>query len=161
MLIHKLIVFFDKFKRMPYVRRSAWVSKHAVISRDCVIGERVKIKCNLGEETRVGSNCFIADDVVIFGEVEIGNGTRVLSKSFIQTCSHDEGDLDIVNCKNERIKIGENVVVDSCCCIGKGVMIGDGAIVMMGSVVLNDVPSRSVVCGNPARVVGFRKNGVK
>jgi galactoside O-acetyltransferase len=35
----------------------------------------------------------------------------------------------------------------------KGVTIGEGAVVGMGSVVTHDVPPRTVVVGNPARVV--------
>ena len=35
-----------------------------------------------------------------------------------------------------------------------GVTIGENAVVGAGSVVVNDVPDRTVVMGNPARVVG-------
>ena len=35
----------------------------------------------------------------------------------------------------------------------KGVTIGEGAVVGAGSVVTQDVPSRTVVAGNPAQVV--------
>jgi acetyltransferase-like isoleucine patch superfamily enzyme len=34
-----------------------------------------------------------------------------------------------------------------------GVTVGDGAVVAAGSVVSADVPERSIVAGNPARVV--------
>lgn len=34
-----------------------------------------------------------------------------------------------------------------------GVVIGDGSIVAAGSVVTKDVPARSIVAGNPARVI--------
>jgi len=34
-----------------------------------------------------------------------------------------------------------------------GIRLGDGAIVGAGSVVLEDVPTRAVVAGNPARII--------
>jgi len=38
-----------------------------------------------------------------------------------------------------------------------GVTIGKGAIVSAGSVVNKSVPSYAIVVGNPARVIGWRK----
>ena len=39
------------------------------------------------------------------------------------------------------------------CIVLKGVTIGEGSVVGMGSVVTRDVPPRVVVAGNPARVI--------
>lgn len=40
-----------------------------------------------------------------------------------------------------------------CRFIMKGVTIGEGAIIGVNSVVVNDIPAYSVAMGNPARVV--------
>ena len=37
-----------------------------------------------------------------------------------------------------------------------GVTIGEGVIIGLGAVVAKDVPSRAIVVGNPAQVIGYR-----
>jgi acetyltransferase-like isoleucine patch superfamily enzyme len=51
------------------------------------------------------------------------------------------------------IIIGDNVWVGARATILKGATIGDGAIIAAGAVVTKDVPSRTIVGGNPARVI--------
>ncbi|MES2987764.1 MAG: acyltransferase [Pseudomonadota bacterium] len=49
--------------------------------------------------------------------------------------------------------IGDDVFIGARAIVTKGVTIGDGAIVAAGSVVVSDVPARSVVGGNPAKLL--------
>ena len=55
---------------------------------------------------------------------------------------------------NFEINVGDKVWIGAGSIILPGVTIGDGAMVAAGSVVTKDVPSRAVVGGNPARVIG-------
>ena len=54
---------------------------------------------------------------------------------------------------NAPIVIEDNVWIGMYCFIGKGVRIGEGAVVARQSVVTRDVAPYTVVAGNPARVV--------
>jgi acetyltransferase-like isoleucine patch superfamily enzyme len=49
--------------------------------------------------------------------------------------------------------IGRNCFIGARSLILPGIRIGDGSIVAAGSVVTRDVPPRSIVAGNPAKVV--------
>jgi galactoside O-acetyltransferase len=61
---------------------------------------------------------------------------------------------DILNIPNNApIFICENVWIGAHSVILKGVTIGENSIVSIGAVVTKDVPSNSVVAGNPAKIV--------
>ena len=56
---------------------------------------------------------------------------------------------------SKGVSIGANAYVGHCVVVLPNVKIGDGAVVVAGSVVTSSVPPRAVVRGNPARVIGF------
>jgi galactoside O-acetyltransferase len=51
------------------------------------------------------------------------------------------------------IEVEDNVWIGSNSIIYPGVVIGEDSVVGMGSVVMNNVPARVVVAGNPARQI--------
>ena len=52
-----------------------------------------------------------------------------------------------------KVSIGNNVYIGRDVTILKGVTIGDNCIIGLGSIVTKDIPSNSVACGVPAKVV--------
>ncbi len=50
-------------------------------------------------------------------------------------------------------QIGENCFIGGCSLILPGIEIGDNCVVGAGSVVTKSVPPRSVVAGNPAKII--------
>lgn len=56
----------------------------------------------------------------------------------------------------DSVKIGRDVWIGASSVILGGVTIGEGSVVGAGAVVTHDVPSYSIVVGNPARVVARR-----
>lgn len=52
--------------------------------------------------------------------------------------------------------IGNDVWIGFNAIILSGVIIGNGAIVGAGAVVVKNVPSYSIVAGNPAKIIGYR-----
>jgi acetyltransferase-like isoleucine patch superfamily enzyme len=63
-----------------------------------------------------------------------------------------EGRAEVINAA-APIVIENDVFVGMDALVMKGVTLGEGAVVGAGSVVAQDVPSRTVVAGNPAQVV--------
>jgi acetyltransferase-like isoleucine patch superfamily enzyme len=83
--------------------------------------------------------------------VHIGNESYFASGSILFTHDFSRG-LKIDTYVGERCFIGANAIIMA------GVTIGDEVIVGSGAVVTKDVPSYSIVVGNPAKLI---KSGVR
>jgi acetyltransferase-like isoleucine patch superfamily enzyme len=84
---------------------------------------------------RIGSDCLIGTHVII------------LDNDF-----HDASDLDRIP-ESRPVTIGNHVWIGNRATILPGVTIGDDAVVGAGSVVMCDIPAKSLAMGNPARVI--------
>lgn len=80
------------------------------------------------------------------GDIEIGPATLVAFKTLLYT-------RDSVSGACRPIRIGARCFIGGGSTITPGVTIGDEVIVAAGSVVFDNVPSRVIVAGNPARIL--------
>ncbi len=116
------------------VKLSAWGTEgytEIIIGDNTSVGDRTEI--HAGRLVEIGSGCNIAWDVCIM-----------------------DRDYHKFNSPTEEIrpvKIGSDVWIGCNSLILKGVTIGDGAVVAAGSVVTKDVAPKTLVGGNPARVL--------
>jgi len=78
--------------------------------------------------------------------VHIDEGTYVAFHAVVLT--HDMSRLLMVD-----TYIGKNCFIGAYSIIMPGVRIGDECVVGSGSVVTSDIPSNSVVAGNPAKII--------
>ena len=110
-------------------------------------------------EIVIGDDCgFTGATLVAASSIQIGD--RVLvggNASIVDTDFHPlspEGRRKDINAGASRpIVIGDDVFIGMNSLLLKGVTLGDGCVVGAGSVVAQDVPPRTIVAGNPARVV--------
>ena len=94
--------------------------------------------------------------------IRIGDNTKIGGNARIY--DHDYHSLDylsrrspandIVACKTAPVVIGDDILIGANAIILKGVAIGERSIVGAGAVVsMKDIPTDSLVVGNPARVI--------
>lgn len=124
--------FFSKFYRIFYQFLIEWILG-VDLPWDTQVGQNLKLfHCHglvVNHETIIGINCILRHSTTI-GNKMLQDGTP-------------SGSPKIGN----NVEIGSNVVI-----LG-AITVGDHAVIGAGSVVVKDVPNRSVVVGNPARVI--------
>lgn len=140
------------------------IGNNTTIQGNCILGCWVKYfnqsftpsiiigdDCNIGEHTHISA----------INRISIGNG--LLTGRYVYIGDNSHGGLSLEEASIPPIKrqlqskgevvIGNNVWIGDKATVLAGVHIGDNVIVAANSVVLNDVPSNSIVAGVPAKVV--------
>ena len=111
--------------------------------------------CDFGKNIFMGDN-FHADyncTMLDLAEIRIGNNCLIGPDVGLYTAGHRlEPERRSADVYGLPITIGNDVWIGGHSTILPGVTIGDGAIIAAGSVVTKDVPPRSLVAGNPAKV---------
>lgn len=80
------------------------------------------------------------------GAITVGADTLIAFKTLIDARDASTGEI-------RPIKIGERCFIGGSCTIMPGVNIDNEVIVAAGAVVFHDVPSNSIVAGNPAKII--------
>ena len=114
--------------------------------------ERLHLEDNVGLSQGVQINAV--------GGCHIGRASQIAGETIILTVDHQytEGE----SLPYDRVRLVKPVIVEDYVWVGAraliapGVRIGEGAIVAMGSVVLQDIPPLAIAAGNPAQVLTYR-----
>ncbi|WP_104803903.1 acyltransferase [Blautia marasmi] len=113
---------------------------------------------SIGSHSSMGNDCFVgaAGGVMIGEYVAIGQNVRFHSEN------HEFNDSSKKICEqgvsNKGIRIGNDCWIGAGVVFLDGVNVGEGSVIGANSLVNKDVPEYSIVVGNPARVIGNRKN---
>ncbi len=119
------------------------------------IGTFVEIQKNavIGKRCKIQSHSFICEGVTLEDEVFIGHGVIFINDIYPRATNESgalqsEEDWTVIRTLvKRRASIGSNATI-----LG-GITIGDEAIIGAGSVVTKDVPPKTIVAGNPARII--------
>lgn len=149
----------------------AVIRSHTVIYAGNVIGKRFQTGHHtmIREENRIGDDVSVGTGSVVEHHVEIADHVRIHSQAFVPEYSTlEEGawigpNVVLTNVphplcpkakvciKGPTIKRGAKIGANST--ILPYLIVGENALVGAGSVVVENVPDRAVVAGNPARVI--------
>lgn len=123
-------------------------------------GSRIGKNCNIGKSVYIDVDASIGDNVKIQNFVSVYKGVTIEDDVFVGPSATFTNDLyprafiwDEEHVVPTRVRMGASIGANST--IICGVTIGEYALVGAGSVVVDDVPSFSLVLGNPAKRRGW------
>ena len=149
---------------------STYVDPTADVSMDASVGEGSKIwnwtkvreSASIGAGVSIGQHCYVDHGVVIGDRCKIQNSVNIFHGVTIGDEVFIGPSVTFTNDPYPSVA-GEWVLTPTTVCNGAsiganativcGVTIGEGALVGAGSVVVEDVPARTLVVGNPAQIV--------
>lgn len=126
-----------------------WAPKDLTVDDDVYIGRHCTLQCN----GRIGRGTIVASGVGMIGR----NDHDVRSIGVMARYSPWVGSEPSTSPQEVgRVTIGEDVWIGFGAIILSNVNVGRGAVIGAGAVVVHDVPRYAVVVGNPARSIGLR-----
>lgn len=153
------------------IGNNAIIRAGTIIYSGNIIGDNFQTgnKANIREDNEIGNDVSIGTLSVIEHHVKIMDNVRIHSQVFIPeyTILHDEvwigPNVVITNAKYPKhsdaknnlqgATILKNAKIGANCTILPAVEIGENSLIGAGSVVTKNIPSNSVVVGNPAQVI--------
>ncbi|MDR2175517.1 MAG: N-acetyltransferase [Synergistaceae bacterium] len=125
------------------------VLKEAVIGANCNICSHVFIENNviIGNNVTIKNGVQIWDGITIEDDVFIGPNATFTNDKYPRSKCYPEQFLQTLIKKGASIGANATIL--------PGIVVGESAFVAAGAVVVQDVPQRAIVAGNPAKNIGI------
>ncbi|MCD6011897.1 MAG: acyltransferase [Flavipsychrobacter sp.] len=127
-----------------------------VLGKGSVIEDFCTINNGVGD-LFIGDNTLVGMGNVLIGPVTIGNNVILAQNIVMSGLNHEYRDVH-VPIRFQDVTTRQIIIEDDCwiaanSVITSGVTVGKHSVVAAGSVVTKDVPSFSIVAGNPAKII--------
>ena len=119
------------------------------------VGAFVEIQkgASIGKNCKISSHTFICEGVHIEDNCFIGHGVMFTNDLFPRATNEDGSQQSEADWKVIETHVKKGASIGSNATILCGITIGEGALIGAGAVVTKNVPPRTVVAGNPAKVI--------
>jgi acetyltransferase-like isoleucine patch superfamily enzyme len=132
------------------------VASGVTIGAQAYLQGRAGGTCRIGARVWIGPQAYLdARSLAIEDDVAIGPGVRILGSAHTGAPLEAAPEATDVEVEPVRIERGADVGVNAV--VLPGVTIGRGSVVGAGAVVTRDVPARAIVAGVPAVVLRYRR----
>jgi acetyltransferase-like isoleucine patch superfamily enzyme len=133
------------------------IEDQVIVNRNCMIQAKTG-SIRLGTRTTIGSNSVIVSMAgVEFGEAVLVAGNCYFSAGAYRVDDISSAVMDQGAYSKGPIIIGDNSWVGTGAIILDGVKVGKGVIIGAGAVVTKDVPDYAIVAGIPAKLIRMRQ----
>ena len=125
------------------------------IDDNSTVGAFVEIQkgATIGKNCKISSHTFICEGVHIGDNCFVGHGVMFTNDLFPKATNPDGSPQTDADWKLIETFIKKGASIGSNATILCGITIGENSLVGAGAVVTKDVPSDTIVAGNPARVI--------
>lgn len=118
----------------------------------------IKMGMKVGKNFHRQAGCTMDDShcwlITIGDNVTFSQNVHLIAHDASTTMIHNDPQWKVNRyCKIGQITIGNNVFIGFGTIVLCNVTIGDNVIIGAGSVVTHDIPSNSIACGNPAKII--------
>lgn len=129
---------------------------------EVILGENVTLDIEPDAILTLGNHVQLAKNIVVASGKSIFVGNNVLVGEFTSIRDSNHG-IKLGELVKDQALTAKPIIIESDVWIGRGVAIlpgvhiSEGAVIGANAVITKDVPSYSVVVGNPAKVIKIRK----
>lgn len=137
------------------IGKGTTIWQYSIILPEAEIGENCNINCHtfVENEVRIGNNVTIKAGVYLWDGITVENNVFIGPNVTFTNDKYPKSKN--INFKLEKTTIKEGASIGAGAIILPGIEIGFNSLVGAGALVTKDVPSRAVVIGKPAKIVGW------
>jgi UDP-2-acetamido-3-amino-2,3-dideoxy-glucuronate N-acetyltransferase len=142
-----VVIYFDvSIDQNCWINHNAIIRENVIILEDSTIGSNTICENNvsIGKRCVIHNNTMICSETLIESFVFIGPGVSFTNNSPIGHLRNVPSTI-----RGAKLRLGCAIGGGSTIC--PGVEIGQEAIIAAGAIVTKDIPSRTIVAGNPAK----------